>query len=287
MEIYKSLGMVLIYILFYVSYVPSFVICSSLDVNIDNHTPSNLKNKGSISQGKLSNQMINNIKLHGLLLWVSMGFLMPMGILFIRMANKTHENGRKVKVFFYLHVIFQILAVVLATIGAIMSLRTLENAFDNNHQRLGLALYGAMWLQFLTGVFKPPRGSKRRLKWFLLHWILGTIVSIFGIINIYTGIRAYQKKTSSSRYSSLWTILFTAQVSCLVLFYLLQDKWEHFQKQRVVLDVLDHHHQNNNPNRRSSDQIIQVETRNDHEQKVMVPQPCRKSNALVNLFKLI
>lgn len=130
------------------------------------------------------------------------------------------------------------------------------------------------------------RGSKRRLKWFLLHWILGTIVSIVGIINVYTGIRAYQKKTLSSRDSSLWTILFTAQVSCLVLFYLFQDKWEHFQKQRVVLDELDHH-QSNNPNRRSSDQIIQVETRNDHEQKVMVPQPCRKSNALVNLFKLI
>lgn len=51
----------------------------------------------------------------------------------------------------------QILAVILATIGAIMSLRTLENSFDNNHQRLGLALYAAMWLQFLTGIFKPSR----------------------------------------------------------------------------------------------------------------------------------
>jgi len=232
------------------------------------------------------------------------------------MANKAHENGIKVKVFFYLHVIFQILAVVLATIGAILSLRTLENSFDNNHQRLGLALYAAMWLQFLTGVFKPSRyiyihvtytsflctyiftyaspllrfywihcrGSKRRLRWFLLHWILGTIVSIVGIVNIYTGIQAYQKKTSLSRDSSLWTILFTVQVTCLVFFYLYQDKWEHFQKQRVVLDELDH--QNNNTNGRNN-QSIQVVTRNDHEQKVMVPQPCRKSNALVNLFKLI
>jgi len=173
-----------------------------------------------------------------------------------------------------------------------------------------------MWLQFLTGVFKPSRyiyihvtytsflctyiftyaspllrfywihcrGSKRRLRWFLLHWILGTIVSIVGIVNIYTGIQAYQKKTSLSRDSSLWTILFTVQVTCLVFFYLYQDKWEHFQKQRVVLDELDH--QNNNTNGRNN-QSIQVVTRNDHEQKVMVPQPCRKSNALVNLFKLI
>ncbi|CAD5328312.1 unnamed protein product [Arabidopsis thaliana] len=273
MKISKSLWTVMISILFYLTSTPQFVICSSLEVTIDNHSPSNLKTKGSLEQDKLSHQMINSIKLHGILLWVSMGFLMPVGILFIRMANKAHENGIKVKVFFYLHVIFQILAVVLATIGAILSLRTLENSFDNNHQRLGLALYAAMWLQFLTGVFKPSRGSKRRLRWFLLHWILGTIVSIVGIINIYTGIRAYQKKTSLSRDSSLWTILFTVQVTCLVFFYLYQDKWEHFQKQRVVLDELDH--QNNNTNGRNN-QSIQVVTRNDHEQKVMVPQPCRK-----------
>ncbi|WZZ24795.1 hypothetical protein YC2023_008196 [Brassica napus] len=80
------------------------------------------------------------------------------------------------------------------------------------------------------------RGCKRRLKWFLLHWILGTIVSIVGI-------RAYKKKTSSSRDSN---------------------KREHFQKQRVFLDELDNHH-NNNTNGRSD---IQVVTRSHHEQKV-------------------
>ncbi|KAG2249380.1 hypothetical protein Bca52824_089008 [Brassica carinata] len=100
---------------------------------IDDHPPSNLKKKG--------HQMVHSIKLHGILLWVSMGLLMPVGILFIRMGNKANENGRKVKVFFYHHAIFQIVAVVLATIGAIMSLRTLENSFDNNHQRLGSLCY--------------------------------------------------------------------------------------------------------------------------------------------------
>ncbi|KAL0890122.1 hypothetical protein Bca101_014105 [Brassica carinata] len=264
MKISTSLGTALVSVIFYLSSASPFVICSSIDVTLDNHSPSNLKNKGSL----LSNQMITSIKLHGILLWASMGFLMPMGILFIRMANKAIENGRNVKVFFYLHVIVQILAVVLATIGAIMSLRTLENSFNNNHQRLGLALYVAMWLQFLTGIFRPSRGSKRRLKWFLLHWILGTIVSIVGIINVYTGIRAYHKKTSSSRDSSIWTMLFTAQLSCLVVFYLIQDKWEHFQKQRVVIEELDHH-QNTNTNGRSNDQTIQVVTRNDQEQKVL------------------
>ncbi|KAH0901526.1 LOW QUALITY PROTEIN: hypothetical protein HID58_041029, partial [Brassica napus] len=214
MKISKYIVNVLISIFSYISFVLSFVICSSLEVTIDDHPPSNLKKKG--------------IKLHGILLWVSMGLLMPMGILFIRMGNKANENGRKVKVFFYHHAIFQILAVVLATIGAIITLLTTTIK--------GLALYATMWLQFLTGIFKPSRGCKRRLKWFLLHWILGTIVSIVGI-------RAYKKKTSSSRDSN---------------------KREHFQKQRVFLDELDNHH-NNNTNGRSD---IQVVTRSHHEQKV-------------------
>lgn len=49
------------------------------------------------------------------------------------------------------------LSVVLATVGAIMSIRNFENSFNNNHQRLGLALYGALWLQVSIGFFKPPR----------------------------------------------------------------------------------------------------------------------------------
>lgn len=73
------------------------------------------------------------------------------------------------------------------------------------------------------------RGGKARRNWFLGHWILGTSIAILGIINIYTGLKAYTKKTSTS--AKLWTILFTAQLSSIVLFYLLQDKWSYIQSQ--------------------------------------------------------
>ncbi|XP_010529155.1 PREDICTED: cytochrome b561 domain-containing protein At4g18260-like [Tarenaya hassleriana] len=268
----KPLGFVFVayILLFHVSNFPPFVESSSIEDTIS-HSPIIHDNKEAF-QDKLNHQMAYSVKLHGILLWVSMGFFMPLGILSIRMANKFHETERKVKVFFYLHAISQILAVLLATAGAIMSLRTLENSFNNTHQRLGLALYAAMWLQFLTGVFKPSRESRRRIKWYIWHWMLGTIVTVVGVINIYTGIRAYQHKTSTRDSSSLWTILFTAEISCLVLLYLFQDKWEHFQQNL--------RRRNDNP----SDQIIQVAvTRND--QKVLVPQPCGKSNALMNLFE--
>jgi hypothetical protein len=51
----------------------------------------------------------------------------------------------------------QIVAVVLATAGAALSIRNFENAFDNTHQRIGLALYGFVWLQPLIGFLRPDR----------------------------------------------------------------------------------------------------------------------------------
>ncbi|KAK8491265.1 hypothetical protein V6N11_051277 [Hibiscus sabdariffa] len=127
----------------------------------------------------------------------------------------------------------QTLSLLLATVGAVMSVKNFNNSFNNHHQRLGLALYGIIWLQALTGVLRPWRGSKGRSGWFSAHWLLGTAVSILGIINIYTGLVAYHEKTSRS--INLWTILLTAETSLIAFIYLFQDKWLYIQKQGVIL----------------------------------------------------
>lgn len=54
-------------------------------------------------------------------------------------------------------VLKQVVAVLLATAGAIMSIKNFNNLFNNNHQRLGVALYGVIWLQVLVGIFRPQR----------------------------------------------------------------------------------------------------------------------------------
>lgn len=46
------------------------------------------------------------ITLHGFLLWASMGFLMPVGILVIRLSNR-EENPRRLRIVFYVHAILQ------------------------------------------------------------------------------------------------------------------------------------------------------------------------------------
>ena len=53
-----------------------------------------------------SQKLLFEITLHGFLLWASLGFLMPVGILVIRMSNR-EECGRRVKILFYVHAILQ------------------------------------------------------------------------------------------------------------------------------------------------------------------------------------
>ncbi|XP_039021221.1 cytochrome b561 domain-containing protein At2g30890-like [Hibiscus syriacus] len=181
---------------------------------------------------KVDHKLMFEIKLHGFLLWASMGFFMPVGILTIRLSNM-QECGRRLKILFYVHVVSQILSLLLATAGAVMSVKNFNNSFNNHHQRLGLALYCIIWLQALIGVLRPSRGSKGRSGWFSAHWLLGTAASVLGIINIYTGLVAYHEKTSRS--IKLWTILLTAEISLIAFVYLFQDKWLYIQKQGVIL----------------------------------------------------
>nr|GLL34657.1 cytochrome b561 domain-containing protein At4g18260-like isoform X2 [Ipomoea trifida] len=185
-----------------------------------NHT----HNKHKLHQ--VNPKLLFEIKLHGFLLWASLGFLMPVGILVIRMSHR-EEHGRRVKIMFYAHVVLEILAVLLATAGAAMSLKHFDNSFSNTHQRLGLALYIVVWLQTLIGILRPRRGSKARSVWFFAHWLLGTALSLLGVINIYTGLQAYNKRTSRS--TNIWTIIFSTQISLVVFFYLFQEKWHYIK----------------------------------------------------------
>ncbi|KAM7500666.1 hypothetical protein LguiA_025080 [Lonicera macranthoides] len=240
--------------------------CSSQEQN-EGITHKSIKHNAN----KVSSQMIFDIKLHGILLWVSMGFLMPLGILTIRFSNKEECGQTRLKLLFYFHAIVQMVAVLLATAGAILSIISFENSFSNSHQRIGLALYAAIWVQALIGFRRPKRGGKGRSVWYFFHWIFGTTVSLVGIFNIYTGLQAYHKRTSKP--TSLWTILFAAEVSFMALFYLFQDKWPYLQKQGVILGT--------EPIAPSDHQVL---PQSENQKEVFTQVPCRKSNALGTYF---
>ncbi|CAA2967690.1 cytochrome b561 domain-containing At4g18260-like [Olea europaea subsp. europaea] len=142
---------------------------------------------------------------------------------------------KRQRIVFYIHVITEIIAVLLATVAAVLSLKYLDNSLNNLHQRVGLALYGGIWLQALIGILRPHRERKGRNIWNIFHWLLGIGVSFLGVINIYTGLQAYHEKTSKS--ARIWTIIFIAQICLTIFLYLLQEKRYYIQNQGVILVV--------------------------------------------------
>ncbi|KAL3624098.1 hypothetical protein CASFOL_032914 [Castilleja foliolosa] len=60
----------------------------------------------------LGNRMMNpkvlyEIKVHGFLLWASVGLLMPVSILIKRMSNR-EQSGTRLRIIFYVHAITQV-----------------------------------------------------------------------------------------------------------------------------------------------------------------------------------
>ncbi|GJM93639.1 hypothetical protein PR202_ga10212 [Eleusine coracana subsp. coracana] len=123
----------------------------------------------------------------------------------------------------------QIAAILLATGGAVLSLMNFENSFSNRHQRVGLALYGFMWLQPIIGFFRPERGGKARSLWYFVHWLFGIAICATGITNVYVGLRTYHERTAKG--VRLWTGLLTLEVCFLAFFYLMIDRWSYMMKQ--------------------------------------------------------
>ncbi|KAG0456510.1 hypothetical protein HPP92_024298 [Vanilla planifolia] len=182
------------------------------------------------AQLKLNAELLFQINLHAFLLWASVGFLMPVGILLIRISNKVNYCKRAL---FYSHVILQIMAVLLFAVAVGLSIKNFDNFFINTHRRLGLALYALIWVHPFIGFLRPQRGVKLRSLWYTAHYLLGTTFTVAGIVNIYLGLEAYEKKTSRSL--KLWTILFTIQVLIFAFIYLLQDKCYYIKSQGTIL----------------------------------------------------
>ncbi|KAI3806056.1 hypothetical protein L1987_21947 [Smallanthus sonchifolius] len=187
------------------------------------------KDSKIVNDHRLSLQIV----IHAFLLWASMGLLIPIGILTIRLSNR-EVQGRRLRIMFFIHAVTQIMSVILVTAGAVLSVKNFSNTFNNMHRRLGVALYGLVLLQALGGLLRPSRGGKNRSIWFLAHWLLGTTVSLLGIINVYTGLYAFHKRSSRTRSITPWVIFFTAEIVCIGFLYLFQDKWEYIQKQGVI-----------------------------------------------------
>lgn len=103
-------------------------------------------------------------------------------------------------------------------------------------------------------------------------------MTLTGIVNIYTGLGSYHRRTKKS--TSLLFVLFTTEVCVLALLYLLQDKWEYMVRSgegsssdgRTDVGAAD-------------ELVVQSGNSKSNASLKLVMEPCKKSNALINHFK--
>ncbi|KAH7432962.1 hypothetical protein KP509_07G048000 [Ceratopteris richardii] len=175
------------------------------------------------------------VKVHAWSMYISTGFLLPLGILvarFMRIARKdTHRSLRALQLIYYLHLTIQIIGVFVFTGGAAYSFKRWGFGLDHTHQKLGMSLWIIMWVQPFIGFLRPNHGAKGRRMWYAIHWLLGTGALILCIFNLYVGISIWERITRSSVRSL--NIAFSVQVAAMAFVYLMQDRWDYIVEQGI------------------------------------------------------
>lgn len=138
--------------------------------------------------------MIESVKskrrLHGILMGVSWAILLPLGPIFARVMQLSPKNRRNF--WFKLHVICQSLGVLLSTVGYAYALASFSgglNSAPHDHAKLGTVVVAMSWVQVLAALYRPaPEPTTQRSLWVGLHWLVGRVAVLLGVVNVLIGI---------------------------------------------------------------------------------------------------
>jgi hypothetical protein len=148
---------------------------------------------------------------HGWLMALSMGVLLPLGVLFPRFLKQRDP------LWFNLHRGVQTLALVLAWIGFFVIVGYMADVngehLANNHARFGLAILLLATLQFVGGVLRAKKGAPRRAAWEAAHHWMGRVTMVVALIGPFTGLRQLDP---ASLYWALYVLWFAFYVALSV-----------------------------------------------------------------------
>jgi len=99
------------------------------------------------------------IRVHGWLMFLGMGLLMPIAIVLVRFTRVARQKGdlKTARTLVYTHIVVQVIAVLATICGAVVGIIKFDNTFDYTHERLGLALWILVWLAPLVGFIRPAQ----------------------------------------------------------------------------------------------------------------------------------
>ncbi|GJP46241.1 hypothetical protein CLOM_g5549 [Closterium sp. NIES-68] len=160
-------------------------------------------------------------QVHGWLMWLSYGLLMPVGLITARHLQTVTPK------WFAIHWGIQLLAVMLAFIGFFIAVGKFgkEAATESLHARMGIAVFTFTLAQPLLGLLRPHKGNKVRVAWYFLHWLLGILAVGLGWYVLFLGLELYEHETDQNVKS--YEIALGVGTSLLLFAFLLLGRWDH------------------------------------------------------------
>ncbi|CAI5979107.1 unnamed protein product, partial [Closterium sp. NIES-65] len=174
--------------------------------------------------------------IHGWLLGIAFGILMPAAILISRifLADKLQEKPPGVDhiqweeqiarakswkpMAFETHKWMQIVAVVLAIAGCIIGMvESGSVGLKGTHGQLGIAIFVMIFIQPVIGHFRPNKGTVNRPTWFVIHWVFGLVIVGLAWVNTFLGFDAMAAKFASDM--QVYFIIFAIAIGLFAAIY--------------------------------------------------------------------
>ncbi|CAI5509605.1 unnamed protein product [Closterium sp. Naga37s-1] len=174
--------------------------------------------------------------IHGWLLGIAFGILMPAAILISRifLADKLQEKPPGVDpiqweaqvarakswkpMAFETHKWMQIVAVVLAVAGCIIGMvESGSVGLQGTHGQLGIAIFVMIFIQPVIGHFRPNKGTVNRPTWFIIHWVFGMVIVGLAWVNTFLGFDAMASKFASDM--QVYFIIFAIAIGLFAAIY--------------------------------------------------------------------
>ena len=137
---------------------------------------------GSVSSSSGNDNQLKR-QVHGWLMAVGWGLLIPLGTFWPRFAKKWNPPA-----WFHLHRAFVVLGLVLTTAAFILGLVVADGLSDRTHGIVGVVVMSMGYAVVVLGLARPGLQSAWRPTWAVLHFWIARGAIVLAAINIFIGI---------------------------------------------------------------------------------------------------
>nr|CAD1840183.1 unnamed protein product [Ananas comosus var. bracteatus] len=160
---------------------------------------------------------------HGFMMFVSWGLLLPGGILAARYLKHVKGDG-----WFQIHVYLQYSGIAIMLLGVLFAAAELRGFYLSSlHVKFGVTAIALACAQPLNAYFRPKRpangevASSRRILWEYLHVIIGRSSVVVGVVALFSGMKQLGHRYGGENVKEVtWALILWVLLGAVLVLYL-------------------------------------------------------------------